>query len=139
MSYFGWNVHSYGPAWTKTIQEIRASPSPPDMWSPVDNDVATHLFEVIAEHYRADQKVFGVLTKMSMRYREDIGGYFDPELAGVNAIRLLMLAWKAVTESDDQSVYDGFREMLHDIGDTCVQGDTFRLFVYWWALTGSSQ
>lgn len=57
-----------------------------------------------------------ILDKIASR-----GGMRDRDLCGASPLGLLVIAWETVDR-------DALGMMLADIGHTCLQGDTFRLF-----------
>ena len=61
----------------------------------------------------------------------------DSDLCKVNPLGLLQLVWEEIPkEKDDLSALEG---LLRDIGGTCLQGDTHRLFSYLVAMRRSKQ
>lgn len=62
------------------------------------------------------------------------GAIRDPELPGVNVAVLLQKVWERVQRAADESMQRHFAETLDDIGMTCIQGISHRLFLDYQAL-----
>lgn len=60
------------------------------------------------------------------------GGITDPQLPGLDAAILLLSLWKTI---QDESMVRHFGETLDQIGSTCIQGITHRLFCDFVALS----
>ena len=58
----------------------------------------------------------------------------DPELPHINVALVLETVWKRVTQLDDPSIYRYFSETLDQIGMTCIQGISHRLYMDYQAL-----
>ena len=77
---------------------------------------------------RLPERSRSVVDKISSRR-----GQSDPELAGVDPFGMLIVAWSTMRDPDVQA----FCDALDDIGGTCLQGDTHRLFALALALKRS--
>lgn len=67
--------------------------------------------------------VWSVIDKIVSRK-----GSRDGDLCGVDPLGLLQLAWEETSKDVDGS--KALVDLLVDIGHTCLQGDTHRLFFY---------
>ena len=93
------------------------------------------LFRELRDAYGASAPPSGelvrhVLEKMQSRYNVAQGGYICPD-THVNVTALLALVWDRVKTLEVQL---DFAEILLEIGNTCVQGDSFRLLFYFDAI-----
>jgi hypothetical protein len=61
----------------------------------------------------------------------------DNDLCGVNPLGLLQIAWEETSRDADGD--SALSELMFDIGGTCLQGDTHRLFFYIRAIRLSKQ
>lgn len=73
------------------------------------------------EIYKGDGDVAACLDKMTRRK-----GVVDNDLCGVMPAGLLVLVWEDKIKPN--GAYDHFLATLKDMGTTCVQGDSHRLF-----------
>jgi len=84
----------------------------------------------IRAHYGGNQAVEHCLSKMERR-----ASTTDHDLGGVLPAGLLAIVWlDQVSRIDEPECYDHFLATLVDMGGTCVQGDTHRLFATYVAL-----
>lgn len=68
--------------------------------------------------------VHHVLNKLSAR-----SGLADPDLCDANPVGLLVMVWRAVRATGpNPDAVAALRCTLEDMGSTCLQGDTHRLF-----------
>jgi hypothetical protein len=97
-----------------------------------------HFEEACAEilaKYKGDPAVAAVLAKIRSRK-----GVKDMHLCGVLPAGLLAIVWAdQVTLINEPELYEHFRLTLIDIGGTCLQGDTHRLFATYVALSRDIQ
>lgn len=115
-------------AWSKDMKDL-AEKEFADL--PKVTQVAVGLFEdacrEIREHYTvpsAKAVVDQVLLKMERRRNA-----VDADLGGVIPAGLLALVWfDYVKKINEPECYLHFLETLADMGTTCIQGDTHRLF-----------
>jgi hypothetical protein len=83
-------------------------------------EAAKRHAEAIAEAKAVlPQRLHAVLDKLVAR--KDM---IDGDLCGVSALGLFVLAWNERDRSSNLAIAD----VLEDIGSTCLQGDTHRLF-----------
>jgi hypothetical protein len=123
----GYNVHNYSTAWSDEAKQhltVLQASVPPDEWN-----------ELLRELQESAPKSIDVIQSFGARYVAQDGGYFDNDLANVNVSRLLLETWSLIKDLKDHSIYHGFEEILDDIRDTCLQGQSHRLFAYWIALS----
>lgn len=77
----------------------------------------------ICQRFKDDILVKQTLDKMVARRNA-----IDTDLFGVVPAGLLALVWiEYVKKIDEPECYTLFQETLHDMGTTCLQGDSFRL------------
>lgn len=89
----------------------------------------------IEERYKGDREIIAVLEKIKGRV-----GVKDHALGGVLPAGLLVVVWaNQVTILNTPEIYEHFRLTLIDIGGTCLQGDTHRLFATYVALVRDMQ
>ncbi|MDR3541961.1 MAG: hypothetical protein P4L69_13480 [Desulfosporosinus sp.] len=82
------------------------------------------VVEEIASYYHEDPMVKMVLAKMVGRKQVT-----DMDLCGVMPAGLLALIWiEYIKRIDEKECYDLFQDTLLDMSQTCVQGDSHRLF-----------
>lgn len=87
-----------------------------------------HHFDVAVQEakqqYAGAPGALSVLEKLVTRKRS-----MDADLAGVSLAGLFAMIWfKYVKEINDVDCYALLRDTLIDMGTTCLQGDTHRLF-----------
>ena len=88
-----------------------------------DANLALSRVDLAAIKASARPSVRCVIDKVSSRKAMS-----DSDLAGVNPMGLLQLAWEETERTPDG---DGaLSDLLEDMGGTCLQGDTHRLFFY---------
>lgn len=119
------DVHQWSSEMSRKLLE--ECPNLPDMTrrAAVDFDLAC---QQIREYY--GPSVEPVLTKMGQRKN-----VVDRDLGGVMPAGLLALVWFGlVTKIDEPECYTHFLLTLEDMGPTCIQGDTHRLFSTYVAL-----
>ena len=64
-----------------------------------------------------------VLAKLTQRY-----AMRDQDLCGISGSGLCVLLWDRIAATNEPEAYVHFAETLEDVGGTCLQGDTHRLF-----------
>lgn len=95
------------------------------------NDVCKEILE----KYKGDRMVSSVLDKIRGRI-----GLKDKHLCDILPAGLLAIVWTdQITLVDEPESYEHFRQTLEDIGGTCLQGDTHRLFSTYVALSRDIQ
>lgn len=126
------DVHQWSEAMRKQLQE--EFPGLPEETAKRE----IHFDEACAEIlslYRDDPEVKSVLAKIRSRK-----GVRDQHLCGVLPAGLLAIVWAdQVTLINEPELYEHFRLTLIDIGGTCLQGDTHRLFATYVALSRDIQ
>lgn len=89
----------------------------------------------IQAQYPNDPQVAGLLAKMKKRKNEIDKDLFDAVPAG-----MLAFVWiEYIKETDLKECYTFFHDTLVDMGSTCIQGDTHRLFSVLVALQRADQ
>jgi len=58
----------------------------------------------------------------------------DNDIGGLYGAGLLVLVWQRVRSINEPETYKHFEDTMMDIGQTCLQGDTHRLFATYIAL-----
>ena len=126
------DVHQWSETMRKQLQE--EFPSLPEETARRE----VHFEEACAEildAYRGDAGIAAVLNKIKGRK-----GLKDQHLYGVLPAGLLVIVWvDQVTLMNEPEIYEHFRLTLVDIGGTCLQGDTHRLFATYVALSRDIQ
>jgi len=115
------DVHSWSPAMRELVKAEfpRLRDQSRTYLERFDESVAE-----IREHYNNNPPVGRVLDKLVMRKKA-----IDVDLFGVVPAGLLALVWtEYVLVIDEKECYDLFRDTLLDMAQTCVQGDSHRLF-----------
>ena len=121
--YRGWDTHAYTTLWTAEAERLGfKTPVPVLEWKQLLRDLDAAYPGAVA------------LRKFAVNFSAATGGYMDAQLGGLNVARLLLEVWALVRRAQDGSVTAGFGEILADIGNTCVQGDSHRLLAYYVAL-----
>ena len=123
--YHGWDVHSYSSSWAQ--EAAKHSRLLTELVSEAD---FANLIQDISNHYNENLPVINMFRQTYRR-----GGNQDPDLSNVNVAKLLLVTWEKVKELSEPTIFTGFKEVLNDIGETCLQGRSHRLFSYWIALT----
>lgn len=98
-------------------QEFKDLPDLTKLYSTSFDRAANEIREI----YKGDRDVAACLDKMTRR--KDI---VDKDLCGVMPAGLLSLVWEDKIKPN--GAYDHFLGTLKDMGTTCVQGDSHRLF-----------
>lgn len=116
MAWVNADVH----AWSKTMSQVLRAEMPN---LAQESQTAVTRADTAAMKAALPAGVWPVINKIESRK-----GATDGDLCGVNPLGMLQIAWE-VTPKDA----DGQRalvDLLTDIGGTCLQGDTHRLFFY---------
>jgi len=132
MAYKGWDVHAYTQEWLPIVKKHKAV-----LATPIGEEEFKMLLEHITKAYAPNN--LPALTKMARLYHPKQGGYLDSQFDNINVARLLAETWAAVKHINDSAIFNGFKEILVDVGTHCVQGDSHRLFAYWIAITRSGE
>jgi hypothetical protein len=82
----------------------------------------------ILKHYEGDIHIINTIQKMIAR--KDV---LDSQLSNVSPAGLLSIVWFDIIKPTSE--FDHFRDTLNDMGGTCVQGDSHRLFATYVAFT----
>lgn len=125
--YKGYNVHAYTkdirrvlPRWLPIISEVVGNASSLD-----HREFARLLIDI---QRRLGNKPALQNIRKAYNPRARPPGIRDPDLPGLDSALLLKAVWVLVQETNDASVYGHFAETLDQIGNTCMQGITHRLF-----------
>ena len=70
-----------------------------------------------------------VYDNLRSAYDIKAGTIHDPQVPKLNAAVLLEALWLTLKRINDPSTYAHFNETLNQIGTTCIQGITHRLFI----------
>lgn len=129
-TYQGWDVHSYTLQYRSFMETTGMQ-----FTRPVEPNVWLKLIQELQSKYSHMSGAAVAITKMNARYNADLKGYFDADLqtsvGPCNVARLLLETWRVANTKNDVSVFSGFGEILDDIGNHCVQGDSHRLLNYY--------
>lgn len=124
----GYNIHAYTPEIQNQIQSVISKLTA--MYGTV---VVQDIFQTILceMHQRYGPKIF--FSNLKNNFKQ--GWIRDPELPGLNSAVLLQAIWDILKKKNEVSLYKHFDETLNQIGSTCIQGISFRLFMDYIALT----
>jgi len=117
------NVHAYADDARRIAGKLKCT-------QPISREAMCALFRELHNAYDDADPLRSVLAKMQSRYNVAQGGYICPDTR-INVTALLALTWEHVKALEAQS---DFAEILLEIGNTCVQGDSFRLLFYFDAI-----
>ena len=119
MAWVNADVHSWSNTFSNLINEKY-----PDLFEKTENEKKD--FDYVIEQLTSivSQKNLKVLEKLKKREKCS-----DGDLCGIKSAGLLVLCWKKLREvNSDGELKIIFDDLLNDIGGTCLQGDTHRLF-----------
>lgn len=119
--YKGWDVH----AWSSSFSGEASSDK--ELFGNATQEEIEQVRLEILEKYGSQKST--IVEKIIGR-----AGISDNDLAGVNVGKLLVKTWELVKSISDDSVFSLLSETLEDIGQTCLQGDTHRLWSFYRAL-----
>lgn len=126
--YKGYNVHSWSPLMKKLV--IEQYPKLPE-----ETNSARSQFKAVASDIISKlPQLTPIVSKIESRL--DIT---DGDIGGIYGAGLLVIVWKQVKEFNEAETYKHFSDTMLDIGNTCVQGDTHRLFETYIALRQSKK
>lgn len=136
--YNGWDVHSYSKDWAPIL-----TANHPFLLERISSLEFETTCTEIKTYYSKSVIVQSTLEKFKNRFKtentkveekEVEGGYYDSDLGKVNCAKLLVETWKKIKQLKEDSLYQLFEETLNDINNTCVQGDSHRLFALYHVL-----
>lgn len=84
-------------------------------------------FEIIMREMTQTYGTKVTFSNFRNNYKND--WILDPDLPEFNIAVLLLAVWNILKCENDNSMYKHFGETLDDIGTTCVQGISHRLFI----------
>jgi hypothetical protein len=126
--YKGYNVHAWSPLMKKLVLEQYTS-------LPAETNSARSKFKAVAGDIIAKlPQLASIVTKIESRF--DIA---DSDIGGLYEAGLLVIVWNQVRAFNEAETYKHFSDTMLDIGNTCVQGDTHRLFETYIALNESNK
>lgn len=107
----------------------------PDL--PQTSQARANMFDMCAQEviqkYSGNQELAQVVSKLKAR-----SGINDHDLCQTSVVGLFVIVWQdLVKKIDSDETYSHFLFTLMDMGQTCVQGDTHRLFSTYVALKRS--
>ena len=130
--YKGWDVHFH-------TGDLREALKDRTFATFIAKECHERMMAELLERYETVPQAAVAILKMKGRYREEVGGYLDPDL-GLNVTAILDETWATVKQfAEDESVLRGFGEILADVGTTCIQGDSHRLLFYLLGLEGDTE
>ena len=102
---------------------------------PADTNSARSQFKAVTTDINARlPQLAPIVAKIATRF--DIA---DSDIGGLYEAGLLVIVWNQVSAFNEAETYKHFSDTMLDIGNTCVQGDTHRLFETYVALSGSKK
>ena len=119
--YHGTNIHAYTPQIKQTIlDEFKNTKQ-----EPLSEAQLAQLWTELTTRFPRHPAVANIqrVTKN--------GIIIDPQLPPLNFLQLLWELWDQVKKEEQ---FQHFRETLDQIGQTCIQGVTHRIFIDWRAL-----
>jgi hypothetical protein len=126
--WHGLNIHAY----TQQVNQI-VSRYIPELKAKYGEIVGEAEFETIMQEM---EKTYGPkVTYSNLRKVYQKGWIRDPQVSGINSAVLLKAVWTLVKDKGEESMYKHFSETLDEIGATCIQGCSHRLFIDYVALT----
>lgn len=114
------NVHS----WSTTMSQVLESDMPQLV---AESALAVLRFDADVIKKAISPSVWNVIDKIHGRK-----SLKDKDLRDSNPLGLLQIAWEETEKNADGM--QALTDLLQDIGSTCLQGDTHRLFFYIYAL-----
>ena len=113
------NVHSY----TQYIRQVLPTFSNYELHKEL-------LYEEFLEVLNELHKFYGLkVTYDNFRNTYRNGFIIDPEVPGLNSAIVLKLLWDQLKKLNEPSAFRHFNETLDQIGTTCIQGISHRLFL----------
>lgn len=129
--YHGTDIHAY----TQQLKTMSDHYSP-DIINKYGNVISeeewNHLLSELQKHY--GKKV--ALMNMNSQFKN--GWISDPQVPSLNSAILLKALWEKI-KRNDVSMIKHFEETLDQIGSTCIQGISHRLFIDYIALLNDEQ
>jgi hypothetical protein len=121
-TYHGYNIHSYEQDMAPVVN--KHVPVMTELYGTV---VEPEEFEKILTEL--EQRYGPMVTYSNLRntYRDKC--IRDPRFPGLNSAVTLKAMWSKVKTLNDDSIYKHFNETLIQIGSTCIQGISMRLFM----------
>lgn len=113
-------------AWSSTMSSVLSKEMPN---LPAESIAAAKVADIVKLKLALPHNVWGFLDKIVSRSEMQ-----DGDLNHTNPLGLLWIAW---TEGGGDSA--AITDLLKDIGSTCLQGDTHRLFFYIYAIRMSKK
>jgi len=122
--YKGDNVHSY----TGDIRNML------QVWLPKISEISPHPltrdeFVTLCSEIEQSIGTGPVFSNLLSNYHDNVG-IIDNDLPGLDGARLLHATWVIIKQlaQTDSSIIKHFKETMDQIGATCIQGVTHRLF-----------
>jgi len=124
--YAGYDIHAY----TRQVNEVASK-----YQSQFSGELSVEEFETILNELQTTYGSKVTYTNLRNTFRN--GAILDPDVPNINVAILLKTVWKVVKESDvsntetssSSSLKSHFNQTLDDIGMTCIQGISHRLFI----------
>lgn len=124
--YKGYNVHAWSPLMKKLVLEQYPT-------LPAETNSARPRFKAAAaDIINRLPQLAPIIAKIESRI--DI---VDGDIGGLYGAGLLVIVWNQVKSFNEAETYIHFSDTMLDVGNTCVQGDTHRLFETYIALRAS--
>ena len=132
MFYKGWDVHSY----TTNIQQCLSKYPQLFQYKLVPKALRDLIVKEMKEKLK-HPKVVMALDKMVQRGKcySDGCTYVDNQIQALNIYYLLLVCWRIALIYREEAL---LKEMLIDAGNTCIQGDSHRLYMFFWGAVESN-
>ena len=117
-AYAGENVHAYTTFIKNNLH----------LYLPrlLENHLTDDEFKTIISEMETKFGFKPAFNNLKQHFRQ--GKIVDPEIPDLNSAILLKLIWEKLKNLQDYSMFNHFNETLDQIGMTCIQGCSHRLF-----------
>jgi len=124
----GYNIHSYSKD-INDIIELDRIYYKNKFNKNVPEEIFLTTLKEIKQKYGTTEKKNICYSNLLCQYKN--GWIRDPKISTVNFAHIFVVVWRIVQRKSRSSddLYEHFSETLNDIGSTCVQGISHRLFM----------
>lgn len=121
--YLGDDIHAYTHQVNQTVRTHLAGQSQSQSATPI-TELDLQLILTELEKQFGPKPAYANIRNVSRN-----GKIIDPEVADLNITLVLKILWNKIKELNDSSTYRHFNETLDQIGMTCIQGISHRIFI----------
>ena len=122
--YHGVDIHAYTP---DIIQSIHSHQN--QIVSKWGDSIHPRVFHQIIQELKEFYGPKLALQNFVQNFRPQDGWIRDPQVPQLNSAILLEAIWFTLKKLNETSIYRHFEETLDQIGTTCIQGISHRLFM----------